>query len=192
MNPLTSALVSRAFSAMAVLTPSRELVATSQRCSTFAASSPIRRNSSSNAVSFSRRARVVTCLVAAWAACASPRTSASFRRGGSVLPSHLRVRGMCGRGCRPAGCAPAPGALPAAAWPLAHGVLDLVDDAFAVGAVSVVGDHCGGLAWADRRPCVAWPIPRRASRDRALGRTPRAGRAGRTAAHPRARSLRRS
>jgi hypothetical protein len=45
MNPLTSALVSRAFLAIAVLTPPRELVATSQRCSTFDASSPIRCNS---------------------------------------------------------------------------------------------------------------------------------------------------
>jgi hypothetical protein len=57
MNPLTSALVSRASSAIAVLRPSRELVAGSQRCSTFAASSPIRSNCSSNSVSFSRRAR---------------------------------------------------------------------------------------------------------------------------------------
>jgi len=67
------ALVSRAFFAIAVLRPSRELAVASQRSSTVAASSPIRRNSSSSSVSFSWRARVATFLVAAWAACASPR-----------------------------------------------------------------------------------------------------------------------
>src|SRR3954471_11916876 len=72
---LASPLVSRALSRIAVFLPSRSSAASTQRCSVSSASLRIRCRTALTSSSLTSRS---TFCVASWAACARPRTSASF------------------------------------------------------------------------------------------------------------------